>query len=169
MSEEGQKFSDKNLYLLLGSNLGDKATLLKKAQDLLKERIGVLEIKSSIYETEPWGNTQQPSFWNQVLQMRTSFEALEILKITQSIELEMGRIPSERWGSRLIDIDILYLEQQVINLPTLQIPHPQIHHRRFTLEPLVEIAPNFLHPIVSKTQRELLELCEDNSWVQKIT
>lgn len=169
MSEESSQMSENDVFLLLGSNLGDKANLLKQAQQLLQERLGFLEKQSSIYETEPWGNTEQPTFWNQVLQLKTSLQAEEILKVTQNIELEMGRTPSEKWGSRLIDIDILYLEEEIVNLINLQIPHPQIPYRRFTLKPLVEISPNFIHPVLMKTQQELLELCDDISWVNKIS
>jgi len=150
------------IFLLLGSNLGNRAKVLKEAIEAL-EFNGVSLIKaSSIYETAAWGKTDQQAFLNQVLQVRTSLEARELLKLILEIELELGRVRKVKWGERLIDIDILYYHNLISNEKDLEIPHPGIPYRRFTLIPLVEICPHFIHPKKELSQLELLDNCEDN-------
>ncbi len=149
------------LYLLLGANLGNRALTLRRAVSLISERIGKVVQQSQLYETAPWGVTDQPAFLNQVLTVETSLEPEAILLQTQTIEQELGRVRLEKWGARKIDIDLLYYGQLIRQTDTLTIPHPYLHQRRFTLVPLAEVAPNFVHPILQKTNTELLAECED--------
>ncbi|WP_155296226.1 2-amino-4-hydroxy-6-hydroxymethyldihydropteridine diphosphokinase [Spirosoma rigui] len=151
------------LYLLLGANLGDRVATLRRAIDLIGERVGVVVQASGLYETAPWGVTDQPAFLNQVLAVDTSLTPEAVLIQTQAIEQELGRVRHEKWGARVIDIDILYAGDRVIQTPALTIPHPFLHERRFTLVPLAEIAPDFVHPVRQQTNRTLLAACTDTS------
>lgn len=149
------------MYLLLGSNLGHRLENLKKAEALLMESgISVLD-ESSVLETEPWGIKEQNWFLNVVLQIETSLSAPDLLKKVLDIEARMGRVRKEKWGERSIDIDILYYYDKVIKSSHLQLPHPSIPERRFTLMPLNELCPLELHPVLKKTQVELLAECTD--------
>ncbi|MFD2571597.1 2-amino-4-hydroxy-6-hydroxymethyldihydropteridine diphosphokinase [Spirosoma soli] len=149
------------LYLLLGANLGNRALTLRKTVSLINERIGVVTQQSELYETAPWGVTDQPAFLNQVLVVETTLGPEAVLEQTKAIEQELGRVRLERWGARKIDIDLLYYDQLILQTDTLTIPHPYLHQRRFTLVPLAEVAPNFVHPILQKTNAELLAECDD--------
>jgi 2-amino-4-hydroxy-6-hydroxymethyldihydropteridine diphosphokinase len=151
-----------DLYVLLGTNLGEREQNLKLAREKIQEKIGIISSQSSIYETSAWGKTDQPNFLNQVILIKTFLEPSEILSKTQAIEIEFGRIKNQHWGERIIDIDILYYSKKIVNTENLKIPHQFIQDRRFTLEPLVEIAPNFIHPVLRKKNLELLEGCVDN-------
>jgi len=155
-------------YLLLGTNLADKLGNLSKTLEQLKEKVGTLQKTSAVYETMPWGIENQNIFLNQVICLESQLSPEELLETTQKIEKEMGRVRLEKWGERLIDIDILYYENQIIDIKDLQIPHPQIPFRRFTLVPLVEIAPDFIHPILNISQKTLLENCSDNLGVERL-
>jgi 2-amino-4-hydroxy-6-hydroxymethyldihydropteridine diphosphokinase len=148
-------------YLLLGTNLGDKKQNLHEAAFHLSAKAGDMLKHSSIYETLPWGVTDQPSYWNQVLLMQTTLSAEELLQIINHIEKIIGRERRIRWEARIIDIDILYFGDLVIETDTLSIPHPRIASRRFTLVPLAEIAPQFVHPVLKVTNQELLIACTD--------
>jgi 2-amino-4-hydroxy-6-hydroxymethyldihydropteridine diphosphokinase len=156
------------LYLLLGSNLGDRHHALSQAQGQLEQALGPATAVSSVYETAPWGLIHQPAFLNQVLGLYTLQLPGELLKITQGIEKKMGREKKEKWGARSIDIDILYYGDQRIQTDGLTIPHPLLHERRFTLVPLAEIAPRFIHPVLRLSQRALLEQCTDPGEVIKV-
>lgn len=150
------------IYLLLGSNLGDRLLNLKTATNLL-EAVGIRILnESSIYETEPWGKADQGWFLNLVLQTETALEPTQLLELCLETEKRMGRKRKEKWGERLIDIDILYYENQIIEGKKLSIPHPAIADRRFTLIPMCELQPNGKHPILDKSQVELLSTCDDN-------
>ena len=157
------------IYLLLGSNLGDRARLMQTAADEIGARIGKVIRASSLYETAPWGGIEQPAFLNQVLEIKTDLAPEEILRIILEIEHEAGRVRYERWGARHLDIDILYFGKTVMDTPRLTVPHPRLHERRFTLVPLTEIAPDFVHPALEKTNAELLEMCGDGEEVKKWT
>ncbi|HRI80701.1 MAG TPA: 2-amino-4-hydroxy-6-hydroxymethyldihydropteridine diphosphokinase [Cyclobacteriaceae bacterium] len=148
-------------FLLLGSNLGDRPDFLEKGRTLIKKRIGKVVAISSIYQTAAWGNTKQAAFLNQVIGVETKLLPEALLKAAQEIELLQGRTQTEKWGPRTLDIDILFYGDQVIKTPDLIIPHPEIANRRFTLEPLMEVEPDLVHPVLSKSIRKLLATCKD--------
>jgi len=156
-------------HLLIGGNLGDRKTNLLTAISLIKEQCGPLTRSSSIYETEAWGKTDQPSFLNQALEISTSLNARQLMRKILKIEKEMGRVRKEKLGPRIIDIDILLYENEIHDLRFLKIPHPEMQNRRFVLVPLAEIDPTLQHPVFKKTIAELLEECPDNLEVKKIT
>lgn len=153
------------IFLGLGSNIGDRAANLKDAIKLLGFPIVA---KSSLYETEPVDYLNQPWFLNQVLQCETSFHALKLLAECQKVESELGRTREISKGPRTIDIDLLFYNDEILKTPQLTIPHPAIPQRRFVLVPMNEIAPDFVHPDLNLTIRELLERCPDNSQVKRI-
>lgn len=155
-------------YLLLGTNLGNRMVNLKTAENQFSDQIGPIILKSSIYKTEAWGNKEQPYFYNRVLKINTKYTAEEVFKKSQLIEKEMGRIKTTKWGSRIIDIDILFFDNIIITTENLTIPHAAIAERRFTLEPLFEIAPNLIHPSLGKSIAKLLNECTDTLKVEKI-
>ena len=154
-------------FLLLGSNLGKRAQVLKNAATIINNKIGKVKTYSSIYETLAWGNEDQPAFLNQVITVETSLSPQELLITINQIEDDLGRIRHEKWGERLIDIDILYYDDTIISSKELTVPHPEISNRKFTLIPLVEITPDFIHPVIGKTQKELLTDCSDELEVTK--
>ncbi len=153
------------VYLLLGSNLGKrKENLLLALRSI--QHIGPVLTVSRIYQTQAWGNTQQPDFLNQVIQIAFKNSPKELLKKILTIENDMGRVRTDKWGPRIIDIDILFAGITVVNERDLIIPHPQLQMRRFTLLPLAEIAPEFIHPVLNKTCQQLLTECVDHSVVE---
>jgi 2-amino-4-hydroxy-6-hydroxymethyldihydropteridine diphosphokinase len=156
------------VYILLGSNLNNKISQLNTAlQNIIAQGLNV-KACSSVYQTKAWGNTNQDDFLNVVLKAQTNLNASDLLETLLNIELQMGRIRGqEKWMPRLIDIDILYYEEEIIQLPNLILPHLYIQQRRFTLIPLNEVAPHYVHPILKLTNAKLLELCEDESDVIK--
>lgn len=153
-------------YILLGSNLGNKLFHLNKSLQLIIAsgmRPGQM---SKIYQTKAWGNQNQDDFYNVVLKIETNFTAVKLLETLLAIESEMGRIRSEeKWLPRIIDLDILYYNNDILNLPNLQIPHPFIAQRKFTLIPLNDIAPDYNHPLLGLTNKELLQNCLDQGEV----
>jgi 2-amino-4-hydroxy-6-hydroxymethyldihydropteridine diphosphokinase len=155
------------VYLLLGSNLGDKAKNLDLAIEQIKHH-GQVILKSSLYSSKAWGKTNQPDFINQAIEVQTTQSPEELLKELLSIETLLGRQRIEKWGERLIDIDILFYGDRTVSDPHLHIPHPEIQNRRFALMPMVELAPGFRHPILKKTMKELLEDCLDPLPVDKM-
>lgn len=157
----------KGIFLLLGSNLGDRESYLKKAREEIVATIGSVVRISSIYKTIAWGVENQPDFLNQVVQVNTQLNPNDLLVQALAVEERIGRIRELKWESRVIDIDLLFYDQQIISLDHLKIPHPHIPQRRFTLEPLAEIAPAFIHPILKVSIMALLRRCEDTSTVEK--
>lgn len=153
--------------ILLGSNLGDKENTIDKAVEMIGERCGTIVEKSSLYETAPWGFVADNNFLNQVISIETVLDPHQLLMELMRIETVLGRIRHdvEGYESRPIDLDILYYENKIINEDDLIIPHPRLHLRRFVLEPLSEIVPNFVHPVFKKTSLELLYECTDSSEV----
>lgn len=149
------------IYLLLGSNLGNSKLLLKRSIDQINLAIGQVIKSSSIYETKAWGFEDQPDFLNQVIEVESTLSAEMILKKINEIEDNLGRIRQIKWHARVIDIDILYFGNEIINTKKLVIPHPENQNRKFVLVPMSEIAPNMVHPIFLLTQKELLEKCND--------
>lgn len=149
------------IYLLLGSNMGNRLEYLREAIALLlRSKIEIID-ESSIYETAPWGPKDQGWFLNVILEVASSKSPSELLATLLDIEQEIGRIRKEKWGERSIDIDILYYDAQVLETETLTIPHNGIPDRRFTLVPLVEMAPVAIHPVYNKSHVELLAECKD--------
>lgn len=151
-----------NIYLLLGSNQGDRASILSKAIELLNEQLGNTLSLSPIYETAPWGKSDQPNFLNQALLIESTHNALETLRIINAIEKQLGRQRKEHWGQRTLDIDILFFNTEIIHSAQLVIPHPELQNRRFALTPLAAIAPDFIHPILAKNISTLLNECTDS-------
>ncbi len=149
------------IYLLMGSNMGNRLEYLREAvSHLLEANITIIE-ESSIYETEPWGPKNQDWYLNVILEVSTSLSPQDLLSCVLAIEKNLGRIRKEKWGERSIDIDILYYHSQVMNTQNLTLPHPGIPDRRFTLVPLVEMIPFSEHPTLKKDQMELLAACQD--------
>jgi len=157
-----------SIYILLGANLGDSLQQILDAKQKLSEKLGTIIKESSIYESAAWGVEDQPTFLNQVLLLETTHGAEKSLAICQSIENELGRVRKIKWGARIIDVDILYYNDEIIQTEQLTVPHPYIQERKFTLMPLVEIAPDFIHPIFKETQQQILENCQDPLFVEKL-
>jgi len=156
-------------YLLLGSNLGNRSEILEKAIELVRENIGEVSKKSSLYETDAWGKTDQPVFLNQAIAVDTALTALEVLDKALAIEQKLGRVRKEKWGERLIDIDLILFGEEVINIEDrLQVPHPQMQFRKFVMEPLNEIASESIHPILNLTISEITKNITDNLEVKKL-
>ena len=158
----------KGKYLILGSNLGDPESSLKIALEKIKTELGEVIRTSSIYVTEPWGFKDQPPFYNQVAEVETDLNAQDTLNKLLEIETSMGRVRKEKWSARIIDIDILYFDNQIIETDNLSIPHPGIPERRFVLVPLCELIPDQIHPVLNVTNANLLEDTSDTLEVQKI-
>jgi 2-amino-4-hydroxy-6-hydroxymethyldihydropteridine diphosphokinase len=155
------------VFLSLGSNQGDSRANLSKVVDLLSDFSKVLEV-SSVYITRPWGNVNQPDFLNLALSIQTNLPADKLLYELQQIEKKIGRVKEEKWGPRLIDIDILFYGGEIIHDHELQIPHPQAHLRTFVLIPMQEIAPDFKHPSLGQTISELLTKFADQTDAESI-
>jgi 2-amino-4-hydroxy-6-hydroxymethyldihydropteridine diphosphokinase len=148
-------------HLLLGANLGDRATTLAEANKLVAQKIGKIVKASSLYETQPWGKTDQPEFLNQALEVATELPPLEVLKAILEIEQQLGRTRQEKWDARSIDIDMLFYDAKILKTKDLTLPHPHLHERNFALVPMLEIAPTKQHPIFKKTIEELYEASTD--------
>jgi len=155
------------VYLALGSNLGNRAANLKEAIASLSPQMDV-KAKSKVYETPPWGHTEQEKFLNQVLKVKTYLEPEPLLKHLKRLEVALGRVVSFRNGPRLIDIDILFYDDLVFESPVVAIPHPRVHERGFVLLPMMDIAPDFVHPLKQKSVRDLIAGCDLRGIVQVV-
>ncbi len=155
-------------YLLIGGNEGERMDELARACRKIIEFCGPLIRRSSLYETAAWGKTDQAAFLNQALLLETSLTAPSLMEMLLGIEEKMGRKRLEKYGPRIIDIDILFFNREIINLAGLVIPHPEIQNRRFALEPMNEIASSYIPPLLQKTILELLLECPDKLDVKKI-
>lgn len=144
------------VYLSLGTNLGNRSENLQKGIKKLQS-IGKIIKQSSVLETKAWGKTDQPDFLNQVVLIETKLSPQELLKECQKIETELGRIRVEKWGARTLDIDLLFYDKLILNTLKLKIPHPLLPERLFVLEPLAEIAPDLIHPLLKKNIKTLLQ------------
>jgi len=149
--------------------MGDRNKNLAYALNAIDQTIGLIKKKSSVYQTAAWGKTDQPPFYNQIIEIETSLPSQKVLDQLLTIEQKMGRKRSEKWGERIIDIDILFYGDEIIETKGLIIPHPQLAARRFTLVPLNEIAPHLTHPILQKKIEELLAACPDQLDVTRIS
>ncbi len=156
------------IYLLLGSNIGNSHEQLLFAQKNIVADIGNIKAVSTLYSTAAWGNTDQADFLNQVLIVETNLPAHKLLQSILTIEKNMGRVRTIKNAPRIIDIDILFFNNDIIDAKKLTIPHPEIQNRRFVLTPLAELSPNFMHPSLKKTINQLLIECKDSLNVQKI-
>jgi 2-amino-4-hydroxy-6-hydroxymethyldihydropteridine diphosphokinase len=153
--------------LLIGGNLGNRSQNLRRAVDLLDSTAGKVTKSSSLYATAPWGGVEQPNYLNQGLVIQTPLSATELLDVMMDIEKQVGRVRREKWGSRVIDIDMIFFNEEVIDLPQLKVPHPHMANRRFVLMPLCEILPDFVHPVLQQPLSHLLEICPDQLPVHK--
>ena len=147
---------DHIVYLALGSNMGNRLANLKAAISNVTPQMTVKK-KSSVYETPPWGFKEQDAFLNQVIKVKTSLAPEPLLRHLKRLEVALGRVPNFQNGPRLIDIDILFFDNMIIETPPLIVPHPRLHERAFVLVPLAEIEPDFIHPILQKSVSKLLE------------
>lgn len=154
-------------YLLLGSNLDDRAALLRAARAQLAATAGEIVAASTLYETAAWGREDQPAFLNQALAIRTTLPARQLLAQCLAAERHAGRQRLEHWGSRTLDVDILLYGEKIIDEPGLAVPHPRLAGRRFALVPLVEIAELLMHPQLRATMAELLARCPDPLLVRR--
>lgn len=148
--------------LLLGGNLGNRDANLRFALFQLKKNVGKVLQMSKVYESGAWGKVADKPFLNQVIEIKTSLSPQELLEAVLLIEEMAGRKRTLKWSNRTLDIDILYLEDKIINEPSLKVPHPELQNRAFTLVPLAEIQANFVHPILKKTTKEMMINCADN-------
>ncbi|MCR4816115.1 MAG: 2-amino-4-hydroxy-6-hydroxymethyldihydropteridine diphosphokinase [Bacteroidales bacterium] len=176
------RWSNNTVVLLIGSNQGDRVSLLMHAVMEIANRIGTVSLVSSMYETEPWGFDAEQNFLNQAVVVDTDLNAFDVLRKALEIEKELGRVrPTEdvatfsvlstplhvkEYKSRPIDIDLIFFNSEIVDAPDLQLPHPRMHMRRFVLEPLAQIIPDFKHPKLRKTIRQLLEECTDKGDVR---
>ncbi len=159
------------VYLLLGGNIHPRKAYLEKAIELIGKEIGSVRKVSSLYESEPWGFEATVSFLNRLVVVETPLGPLALLKKIQEIERRCGRLEKSengRYASRTLDIDILFFDDEVVNLPELTLPHPRLAERRFVLVPLAEVAPEKNHPVLGKSCLELLTTCEDKGKVWKL-
>ena len=154
-------------YLLLGSNMGNSQLQLTRAKNKISKQIGIIIRQSKLYITSAWGNTNQPDFLNQVIVVETQLSSIKTMQTILLIEKQMGRLRTVKNAPRLIDIDILYFNKEVIDIKLLRLPHPEIQNRRFVLIPLNELSPNFLHPLFGKSNHQLLTDCNDELNVKK--
>ena len=150
---------DHIVYISLGTNIGNRTANLKQAISLLPPQMTV-KAKSKVYETPPWGYTEQDSFLNQVAKVTTYLEPEKLLKHIKRLEVAMGRKATFRYGPRLIDIDILFYDDEILETPALTIPHPNLHERGFVLLPMMDIAPDHVHPVKKKSIREMIGFCD---------
>lgn len=155
-------------FLGLGSNKGERISYLNKAVDMIKDIKKTKIIRtSSVYETEPWGVSEQEDYLNSVIEIETPLDARSLLIELKNIEKTLGRIDSRKWAEREIDIDLLFFENEIVDEGSLKVPHPQLENRKFVLVPMNEISPDFIHPVLGKKISELLNETSDNLSVKK--
>jgi 2-amino-4-hydroxy-6-hydroxymethyldihydropteridine diphosphokinase len=158
----------KQVYISLGSNLGDRLQFLKNAVEKIANQLGRVVKESKVYQAAAWGHTKQPDFYNQVIEIETDLTPAQLLQACLEIEKSLGRERSILWGERTIDLDILLYNGQSVQSENLNIPHPYLHLRNFVLVPLCEIAPDLIHPILELTIQQLLDRCADKLEIKAI-
>lgn len=156
------------VYILTGGNLGDRLSSLQMAKEYIARETGNIVSSSSVYETEAWGNNNQPDFYNQVHIITTKLSAEQVMNKILEIEERMGRVRAAKNAPRIIDIDILFFNADIINQKNLVIPHAEISNRRFVLTPLNELSPRLIHPVLNKSISELLSRCKDKLSVKPL-
>ena len=156
------------VYVLAGTNLGNRLQYLQQAANVMEEQCGIIIKRSSIYETAAWGITDQPSFYNQAFAVSTALRPAQFMQTLLKIENSMGRKRVIKMGPRIIDLDILLIDDLIIDTELLKVPHPYLPERRFALLPLNEFAGEVIHPVLGKTIEELLEECKDEGEVKKL-
>lgn len=162
--------ASESVFILLGSNLGNRESLIDKACVMIGEKCGEIMEKSSLYESEPWGFEAEQWFLNQVIRISTTMQPDELMTVLLSIEKALGRdrqVIHDGYASRTMDLDILYCGNQIVVTKMVTAPHPRLHQRRFTLLPLCELAPDMVHPVLNLTNSQLLERCEDTGKVRQ--
>lgn len=162
--------ASESVFVLLGSNLGDREFLVNQAISMIEERCGEIIMRSGMYESEPWGFKSEQWFLNEVVLLDTYFSPDELMTTLLSIEKTLGRdrtMPHNGYVSRPMDLDILYFGDKIVDTQMVVAPHPRLHLRRFTLLPLCDIAPDFVHPVLKLTNRQLLEQCDDFGEVKR--
>jgi 2-amino-4-hydroxy-6-hydroxymethyldihydropteridine diphosphokinase len=155
------------VFLQLGSNLGDRELLLQNAIVSIEEIVGEVVKKSKVYESTPWRVEGQENYLNQILKVKTKLQADNVLIKILEIEKNLGSLKLEKWGERLIDIDIIFYNDFIIETAELCVPHKHMHERLFVLTPLYDIAPDVVHPKYNKTVDELLQICKDAELVKE--
>lgn len=156
---------NREIYLLLGSSIGDRLKYLEEAKELIKSEIGRIEQESPVYETEPWGDIPQSYFYNQMIRISGQSGPKEILNKILLIEKKLGRTREVKWSDRTIDIDIIFFGNKIINDKDLTIPHPQFEKRNFAILPMMALSPDFLHPVSKKTIEDIYLHSTDDSEV----
>ena len=157
------------VYIELGGNEGNRLQLISDARQFIKDEGCKILEQSSVFETPPWGFSSNLNFYNQIIKIETKLSAVELIAILQLIETKLGRVRTdEQYSSRTMDIDILFFNDEIINEKGLTVPHPRLHLRKFVLEPMNEIASNFVHPVFKTTINQILQNCKDNSYCKKI-
>ncbi len=152
----------KVVFIATGSNIGDRGGNLAKATQKIAVEIGDIKGFSKVYETAAWGGVEQQDYYNQVLKINTRHLAEDVLQKCLQIESQMGRERKERWGARNIDIDVLFYENKILETKKLTLPHPRLHLRKFVLKPICELQADWVHPVLNKNMKQLLEECKDD-------
>lgn len=157
-----------DVFLLLGSNMGNRNVYLTDAAEQISIQLGRIINCSAVYETQSWGRNDAPDYLNQVIQIQTDKAPERVLALILQIEKDLGRERKEKYGSRTIDIDMLFYGKEIIDRPDLKVPHPELHRRRFTLAPLAEIAPEMTHPVIKKSVLSIYQELKDDLVVKKL-